>query len=123
MKIPPEYLPIMPYLLIEDAKGFKEFMMSVFGATEQFIQLNEDAKLIRHGELRIGDAVIMYADAIEKYPPRPSGMFIYVENADKIYSAALEKGAKSLTKPDRVEYGYSGGFEDKWGNQWWITEP
>ncbi|HTB32051.1 MAG TPA: VOC family protein [Bacteroidia bacterium] len=122
MKIPAQYLPVMPYLIIKDAKAFKTFMVEVFGATEQYLAPRAE-HLIMHGELKIGDAIIMYADATEKYGARPAGMFIYVESVDGIYTKALEKGAKSLTPPAKMDYGYSGGFEDAWGNQWWIVEP
>jgi PhnB protein len=111
MKIPKEYLPVMPYLIIKNAKAFKEFMMSVFGATEQLI-VPRDEHLIMHGELRIGDAVIMYADSTEKYKERPSGMFIYMENVDNTYKAAMEKGTKNLMIPQTMDYGYTAGFED-----------
>jgi uncharacterized glyoxalase superfamily protein PhnB len=122
MKIPEQYLPVMPYLIIKDAHAFKSFVKDVFGATEQYLAAR-DEHLIMHGELKIGDAVIMYADATEKYGARPSGMFIYIENVDAVYKKAIEKGAKSLTPPTKMEYGYSGGFEDAWGNQWWVTQP
>jgi PhnB protein len=122
MKIPEQYLPIMPYLIVKDAKAFKKFMMDVFGATEQHLAMR-DEHIIQHGELRIGDAVVMYADAIEQWVERPSGMFIYIENVDAVYKEALAKGAKSLNLPTKREYGYAAGFEDPFGNQWWITEP
>ena len=71
--------------------------------------------------MKIGDAVIMYADATEIYGERPAGMFIYVENVDNLYKKAISKGVKSLMTPVKMEYGYTAGFEDKWGNQWWIV--
>jgi len=37
MKIPVQYLPIISYLILNDAKGFVEFAKSVFDAAEQFI--------------------------------------------------------------------------------------
>lgn len=120
MKIPKQYLPVMPYLIIKDAKAFKEFMIEVFGATEQEL-VPRGENLIMHGELKIGDAVIMYADATEIYGERPAGIFIYVENIDDLYKKAISKGVKSLMTPIKMEYGYTAGFEDKWGNQWWIV--
>lgn len=121
MKIPEQYLPVMPYLIIKNAKAFKEFMMNVFGATEQLI-IPRDEHLIRHGELKIGDAIIIYADATEEYQERPSGIYIYVENVDKVYKAAMAKGAKNLMVPEKKDYGYTAGFEDSWGNQWWVVQ-
>lgn len=121
-KIPGNYLPIMPYLILKNAKAFEEFMIEVFGAKLQYTTPRSEG-VIMHAELKIGDAVIMFADATGEYTPRPAGMFIYVESVDKIYRAAMAKGAKSLTKPATQNYGYSAGFEDAWGNQWWVVEP
>jgi PhnB protein len=122
MNIPKEYLPIMPYLIIKDAKAFLAFTKAVFGATEQLL-VPRDANTIMHGEIRIGDAVIMFADATEQFKERPAGMFLYVVNVDKAYKLGIENGATSLHAPVKQEYGYSAGFEDKFGNQWWVVEP
>ena len=121
MNIPKHYLPIMPYLIITNAKAFAGFAEKVFGAKVDLI-IDRTETLIMHGELRIGDAVIMFADATEQFKERPAGMFIYVEGVDAVYARALANGAKSLTPPAKQEYGYTGGFEDGWGNQWWIVE-
>ena len=120
-KIPEQYLPIMPYLIIRNAKAFEEFVITVFGAKVQYTAARSEG-VIAHAELKIGDAVIMYADVTGQVKERPAGMFIYVESTDKVYKAAIDKGAKSLTPPAKMDYGYSGGFEDAWGNQWWVCE-
>ncbi len=121
MNIPKNYLPIMPYLIIHDAKGFMDFMKTVFHATVQLL-IPRDEHKVMHGELRINDAVIMFADATEQFKERSAGMFIYVHNVDKIYSDALANDATNLMQPSRQEYGYTAGFEDRFGNQWWIVE-
>jgi len=122
MKIPKQYLPVMPYLIVKDAKAFKKFMTVVFGATEQFV-IPRDENSIMRGELKIGDAIIMYADSTDLYKEQPSGMLIYVESVDAVYKAAMDKNAKALMVPAKLDYGYTAGFEDTWGNQWWIVEP
>ena len=121
MKIPKEYLPIMPYLIIPNARGFVNFMKAVFDAKEQLV-IDRTETLIMHGELRIHDAVIMFADATEQFKERAAGMFIYVIGVDDIYSKAIANGATMLMKPVKQEYGYTAGFQDTWGNQWWIVE-
>jgi PhnB protein len=121
MKIPKEYLPIMPYLIIPNAKAFSNFTKVVFDAKEQLV-VDRTETLIMHGELRIQDAVIMFADATEQFKERPAGMFIYVIGVDDIFARAIENGATILMKPVKQPYGYTGGFEDAWGNQWWIVE-
>lgn len=123
MNIPKEYLPVMPYIILEKAQDFLEFTKKVLGATEQLIVPGEGERTIMHGEIRIFDAVIMFAQKPEGYNERSCGMFIYVENVDSIYEKAIQNNAKSLHAPVKQEYGYSAGFEDPFGNQWWVTEP
>ena len=74
------------------------------------------------GELRIGDAVIMFADVTEQLESRPAGMFVYVENTDETYKKAIDGGATSLMKPTQQPYGYTCGFHDPFGNDWWPVE-
>ncbi|MTI26017.1 VOC family protein [Fulvivirga kasyanovii] len=120
MKIPENYLPIMPYLILKGADKFADFMKTVFDAKDQLVVPGERG--IMHGELRIGDAVVMYAEAGEEFTPSPSGMFIYVENVDSVFAKALQNGAKKLQEVEKRDYGYGGGFQDPFGNQWWVNE-
>ena len=121
MKIPQQYLPVMPYLILKNSKAFYEFAKSVFGAAEQYMARGENDQIM-HGEIKIHDAVIMFAEASEAWKEKPAGMFIYVKKVDRIYQTALNKGAKDLMKPQQQGYGYTAGFEDPFGNQWWIVE-
>lgn len=122
MEIPKHYLPVMPYLILSDANGFLEFVKTVFGATEQLIVPGDSDRTIVHGEIRIGDAVIMFTQANSDWTNKPAGMFIYIEDVKSTHETALKNGAKALTEPALQEYGYSSGFEDPFGNQWWITQ-
>ena len=121
LKIPKQYLPLMPYLILKEAKAFSEFAKTVFGATEQMLVPTPDGQVM-HGELRIFDAVVMFGQANDQWKEKTSGMFLYVDNVERVYNAALSKGAVSLTPPTKQEYGYSAGFEDPFGNQWWVCE-
>nr|WP_322624359.1 VOC family protein [uncultured Flavobacterium sp.] len=123
MEIPKQYLPVMPYIIIDDAKAFLDFTIAVFNAKEQLIVPGESNRSIIHGEICIGDAVIMFAGGNEQWGAKTSGMFIFVNDADAVYNTALDHGAKSLMKPVQQDYGYSGGFQDPFGNQWWICTP
>ena len=122
MKIPKEYLPVMPYIITENARGFLDFTKAVFGATEQLVVQGNGDRDIMHCEIRIFDAVIMFADKPENFDTRPCGMFIYVDDVDSLYGKAIAHGAKSLMTPMRQDYGYTAGFEDVYRNQWWIVE-
>lgn len=121
MKIPEQYLPVVPYLVLNDSKRFAEFSKSVFGATEQHMSLHENGDVM-HGEIRIGDAVIMYTQATETFPNKPAGMFLYVEDVDKVYDLGLRQKCLSLMPPEKKDYGYTAGFEDLFGNQWWLVQ-
>ncbi len=112
----------MPYLIIRNANAFLDFAKEVFEAKEQLIVPRSEG-IVMHGEMRINDAVIMFADATEQFAEKTAGMFLYIENVDAVYEKALMHGAKSTMAPTAMEYGYSGGFEDAFGNQWWIAEP
>jgi PhnB protein len=120
MRIPDQYLPLMPYLIVNNAKAFAEFVKTVFGATEQLIV--PEGEDIMHGELRVYDAVIMFAGASDTWNEKTAGMYIYVPDVSDIYNLALENGAKSLMPPEEKDYGFTAGFEDPFGNHWWIVE-
>ena len=121
MQIPPQYNRLMPYLIVPGAYSFIDFMKVVFGATEQLIVPRSEG-VIMHGELRIGDGVIMFADTTEEIGARPAGMFIYVENVNETYARALAARAISAMEPVKMDYGYTCGFKDVFGNDWWPVE-
>jgi PhnB protein len=121
MNIPQNYLPVMPYLILKESKAFMDFTKIVFGAKEQLIVPGEK-ETIMHGELKIHDAIIMFAQAGKTWTEKTAGMYIYVTDVNNVYKKALENGATALMAPEKKEYGYSGGFEDPFGNHWWIVE-
>lgn len=121
MNIPPHYLPVMPYLILHDAKAFLDFSKSVFGATELMI-VRDETDEIRHGEINIGKAVIMFGQSSDDWAAKPASMFLYVGNVDQVYDAAMRHNAISLMPPEDKDYGYTAGFEDPFGNHWWIVQ-
>ncbi len=122
MKIPPQYNQVMPYLILSGASDFKIFMQRVFGAEDQMTMADDNGS-IRHGELKIGESVIMYADTTDQFHSNAAGMFIYVDDADLSYKKALAAGAAPVPgqEPSDKEYGRTCGVTDPFGNTWWIT--
>jgi PhnB protein len=120
LNFPTDYQQVMPYLIIKNASGFVEFVKDVFDATER-VRHMRDEFTIMHGEVAIGESVIMFADATPPYEPRPAGMFVYVADADAAYEKAIGLGATSLMPVCDQQYGRSGGIVDAYGNTWWIT--
>lgn len=122
MQIPEQYTQLMPYLILKNTDGFRKFMATVFDAKEQLIVPSGDGSVM-HGELRIGDAVIMFAEAGGQFTVMNAGMFIYVENTDNTYQKALQAGAITVEgqEPSDKDYGRACGVKDPFGNTWWIT--
>jgi len=118
--IPEGYQAVIPYLVVEGAEKLIEFLKHVFQAKEFMRMAGPDGK-VGHTELRIGDCVVMLADAREPWRPMPAMIYVYTEDCDAVYRRALEAGATSIREPQDQFYGdRSGGVTDAWGNQWWI---
>jgi len=122
MKIPGQYNRLMPYLIVRDTHGFKKFMEQVFDAKEQLIVPGKEGNVM-HGELRIGDTVIMFAEAGGQFNVMNAGMYIHVDDADITYKKALSAGALTVEgqEPSDKDYGRTCGVNDPFGNTWWIT--
>ena len=112
----------MPYLIVKDAYRFLDFAKDVLGATQQYLAPRSEG-VIMHAELRIEQAVIMFADATEAYTPFPGSIFLYISNADAIYEKVKTAGLKELMPLEDRDYGRGFGFADNFGNNWWINTP
>lgn len=118
--LPAGHNTIMPYLIIPDAAGFINFVTTVFAATEVSRHMREDG-IVMHAEVRVGESVVMLAEATEQYPACPAGMFIYVADADATFQKAIETGAAIVMPLTNQSYGRTCGVADPHGNTWWIT--
>lgn len=110
----------MPYLIIHNASGFIDFTKEVFAATEVSRHMREEG-IVMHAELRMGESIVMLAEATEQYPASPAGMFIYVADADATFKKAVEAGATVIMPLADQPYGRTCGVTDPFGNTWWIT--
>lgn len=122
MKIPDNYLPVMPYLLVKDAYKFLEFSKKILGATQQYLA-ERSPGVVMHAELRIEQAVIMFADATDAYPEFPGSMFLYISDVDGVHKRAEAAGLKILQPLEDRDYGRGFGFADDFGNNWWVNTP
>ena len=125
---PEGYHSITPYLQVKGASKLIEFLHNAFGAEEIFrVPRGEE---IAHAQLKIEGSMIEVADAIDKYQPNPTAIWLHVKDADATYARALKAGAASLQEPAEQEYGErSASVTDPFGNYWYIasyhanTEP
>lgn len=119
--IPEGYQRVTPYLMVEDVPKLMDFLTHVFGATGSQVHSTPDGRVM-HAEVRIGDSVIMMAEASAQYPKMPAMIHMYVEDVDEAYARALARGATSVQPVADQFYGdRSGGVQDASGNLWWIT--
>lgn len=109
----------MPYLMMEDAAGFIEFIKSVFNA--EMTHQDMRGEIIGHCEANINGSTIMFSQSRDEWKPATANLFVYVDDADAAYKKALDAGGKSITEMADQDYGRSGGVEDPSGNVWWIT--
>ena len=90
---------------------------------------NSSARPVRqgiHGEVRIGDSMLMMGGGIPgkewKSSPNTAALHIYVPDCDATYQRALAAGAKSVHAPVDQSYGErSATVIDPAGNHWYIA--
>ena len=90
-----------PYLIVEDAAGYLDFLARAFGAVERTrIPMGEG--LIGHAEVDIGGSVVMLSDAAPPdFPVTSSQIHLYVEDVDAVYAQAVTAGATAKDEPVR----------------------
>lgn len=109
----------MPYLMMEDAAAFIEFIQNVLNAKMTHESMRDG--IIGHCEAQIGGSTIMFSQSRDQWKPATANMFVYVPDADETYKKALANGATNVMEMADLEYGRSGGFTDPFGNVWWVT--
>jgi PhnB protein len=117
---PEGYHTVTPYLIVEGADKLVDFVKAAFDATVLMTTTNPDGKL-GHTEVRIGDSVLMLAEARGEWHAMPTMLYLYVEDADSTWKKAIDAGATSVMPVQDQSYGdRSGGVKDMCGNQWWV---
>jgi PhnB protein len=93
----------------------------VLGAREMRVTRDPQGG-VGHGELAIGDSVIMLAQASESWPPSLAALYVYVADIDAIYKKAVAAGAATIWPPVDQPYGdRNAGIKDLNGVQWWLA--
>ena len=119
MNIPEGHQGLMPYLMIENAAGFIDFIKAVFDA--EMTHQDKRGDIIGHCEARISGSPIMFSQSRNEWKPATANMFVYVEDADATYNRAVDAGSETVMPPADQDYGRSCGVTDPFGNVWWIT--
>jgi PhnB protein len=115
--IPDGYHTITPFLNIKGAAAAIEFYKKAFGAEERG-RMPGPGGAIMHAEIKIGDSVVMLADAMQN-PPTQASLHIYVEDVDAAWKRATAAGAQvAMPLEDQFWGDRYGVLTDQWGNRW-----
>jgi len=128
--VPEGFHTATPYLIIKDAARAIDWYKQAFEAIELERIADPDGK-IRHGEIKIGDSPFMITGENPQYPewqsPQTRGgtpvhIYLYVDDADRLFDRAIAAGAKQLLPIQDQFYGdRSGGITDPFGHIWYIA--
>jgi PhnB protein len=119
--IPEGFHTVTPYLIVEGAEKIIGFMREAFGAETTHEPTRRPDGKIMHATVKIGDSLVMIADASEQVKAMPAMLYLYVPNVDASYQRALKAGGTSIMEPADQFYGdRSSGVKDAAGNSWFI---
>ena len=119
--IPDGFHTITPYLFVEGAPRLIEFIVKAFHGEVIYRAERPDGSVM-HATIRIGDSMVMLADATSEFGAMPTSVYLYVPDCDAVYRQALDAGGVSvfeiMTLPSGERYG---GVKDPSGNIWWVA--
>jgi PhnB protein len=119
--IPEGHQTVSPYIVVPGIAKLIDFMKQAFEAKEIYASRRPDGSVM-HAEMKIGDSILMMGEAPAGGKNFPAMLHVYVEDVDAVYQRAIQAGGKSLREPADQPYGdRSGGLEDAFGNQWWVS--
>jgi PhnB protein len=119
--IPEGFHTVTPYLIVPDVSAELDFIERALGGVVTERVPTPDGTLM-HGEVRIGNSMVMLGQANEHHPPLPCMLYLYVADVDAAYRQAVDAGAESLREPVDEFYGdRTAGVGDAAGVQWWLA--
>ncbi|WP_039827157.1 VOC family protein [Nocardia testacea] len=120
---PPGYTTVAPWVVTDDTGAFLDYVAQVFDGVELGRVPTEDGK-IGHGEIRIGDTVVLAFDRHDDWPVLPSLLRVFVPDADAAIAKATAAGGRIVTPLANDAFGQRGGrVVDPFGNIWWVIAP
>jgi PhnB protein len=118
---PEGYTNVAPWVVTDDTGAFLDFVAQAFGGEELGRVPTEDG-LIGHGEIRVGDTVVLAFDRHADWPVMPSLLRVFVADADEAFSRAVAAGGHVVTPVADDAFGQRGGrIRDPFGNIWWVV--
>lgn len=117
---PDGYTDVAPWVVTDDTGGFLDFVTTAFDGVELGRVPVEDGS-IGHGEIRVGDTVVLAFDRAAEWPVMPALLRVFVPDTDVAMKRAVDAGARVVTEATDSAFGQRGGrVRDPFGNVWWI---
>ncbi len=91
------YHSLTPRIVVTDLTAQVEFLRRTFDASGDVVEG-------RPVELRIGDSLLMVAEAGER-DVFPAFLYVYVDDAEATYERAVASGASTIETPRDTPYG------------------
>ncbi|MFF4258280.1 VOC family protein [Streptomyces sp. NPDC001663] len=118
---PAGYTTVAPWVVTDDTGAFFDFVTQAFGG-EELARVPTEDDLIGHGEIRVGDTVVLAFDRRADWPAMPSLLRVFVADADQAFSRAVQAGGEVVTDLSDSAFGQRGGrIKDPFGNIWWVV--
>lgn len=118
---PAGYTSVAPWVVTENTGALLDFIARAFDGEELARVATEDGS-IGHGEIRVGDTVVLAFDRRPEWPAMPSLLRVWVPDADEAFARALAAGATVVTELGDSAFGQRGGrIKDPFGNIWWVV--
>jgi PhnB protein len=132
--VPAAYGSLTTHLVVSPASEAVAFYVQAFGAKVGMMMDGPGGKIM-HGELKIGDSIVMLADEQPPMGPGPQThktpknlggtsavMMLYVKDVDAAYARAVAAGATPMMPPADMFWGDRfGQIEDPFGHAWSIA--
>lgn len=128
--IPQGFHSVTPALTVRDAGKAIDFYKRAFGAEERMRFPAPDGKGVMHAEITIGDSIIFLGEEHPEMGCRgpqslggtPVGLFLYVDDVDRIFNQAVSAGAKSESPVSHMFWGdRCGTLTDPFGHKWTVA--
>ena len=125
--IPEGFHSVTPSITVRDGGQAIEFYKRAFGAQELVRFPGPDGKSLMHGELKIGDSIVMLNEEMPDKNVRapvstgaPTGaLYVYVPDVDNAFKRAVDAGAKVLMPVTDMFWGDRlAQVEDPSGHRW-----
>jgi uncharacterized glyoxalase superfamily protein PhnB len=129
--IPQGYHSLTPHIVVKDTKKAIDFYKRAFGAEVRGGIAEGPDGHVMHAELKIGDSILMLNDEFPSYgslSPTSTkadtcvSLHLYVEDADKTFTAAKAAGAvETMPLQDQFWGDRYGKLKDPFGHSWSIA--